>query len=113
LQAGKSSEHIIGATVTVSEGMSKLLKRALGQLSIRSKRGFLLEDSYFCVSMSSSIDSLMQAQSGALQSQIDMAVLKKQLNASKAQGEAALRLLESAAQLNRVNGKGTAFDALG
>jgi len=62
---------------------------------------------------SAAVDHLMQAQSQAVRSQIDMAVLKKQLDATKSQGQAVTALLEAAAQLSKAPGKGLGFDAVG
>jgi hypothetical protein len=54
----------------------------------------------------------MAAQSEAMSSQITFAVLKKQQDASKAQGEAAVQLLQSAAQAGKAIGKGNHFDRI-
>ncbi len=45
--------------------------------------------------------------------EIGMAVAKKGLDAQKAQGEAAVQLLEAAAQLSKAVGLGQDFDAVG
>jgi hypothetical protein len=60
---------------------------------------------------SSACDSLTQAQQGALRFQIDVAVQKKQLDAAKQQGAAAIELLQAAVQLSKAADKGEAFDA--
>lgn len=57
-------------------------------------------------------DSLMQAQQGALHSQISVALQKKQLDALKQQGAALVELLEAAAALSKAVGKGDQFDAI-
>ncbi|MDP1564377.1 MAG: hypothetical protein Q8M16_23605 [Pirellulaceae bacterium] len=55
--------------------------------------------------------SVIAAQSEALTHQINFAVLRKQQEASKAQGAAAVQLLQSAASLGKAVGKGQHFDA--
>lgn len=52
-------------------------------------------------------------QQAAYQSQIQIALQAKQLDTVRAQGDAAVRLLEAAAQLSKAVGKGQNFDALG
>jgi hypothetical protein len=64
------------------------------------------------MSSCSACSSVMAAQSEAMSSQITFAVLKKQQDASKAQGEAAVQLLQSAAQAGKAIGKGNHFDAI-
>lgn len=58
------------------------------------------------------IASVSAAQQGALQSQISAAVAKKQLNAIELQGQAAVELLQSAAQLSKAAGRGGSFDGV-
>ena len=59
----------------------------------------------------SAADSVTQAQQGALRFQIDVALQKKQLDAAKQQGAAAVALLEAAVELSKAVGKGAGFDA--
>jgi hypothetical protein len=57
--------------------------------------------------------SVAAAQSSALQSQIGYAILGKQLTASKQQGEAVVKLLESAAKLSKSHSSGKQLDLVG
>lgn len=63
-------------------------------------------------SIASYATALSQAQLGQ---QVSTAVLKKSLDATKQQGQAAIALLEAAAQVARPSepGKGVALDAIG
>lgn len=54
-----------------------------------------------------------QIQQSQLGFEIGMAVAKKGLDAQKAQGEAAVQLIEAAAQLGKAPGLGQNFDAVG
>lgn len=64
------------------------------------------------MSSCSACSHVMAAQSEALSHQINIAVLKKAQDASKAQGEAAVQLLQAAASAGKAIGKGSHFDAL-
>lgn len=64
------------------------------------------------MSSCSACSSVMAAQSEALTHQINFAVLRKQQEASKAQGDAAVQLLQSAANVGKAIGKGQQFDAM-
>lgn len=57
------------------------------------------------------IQSVVDAKQAALHQQIGIAVAAKQLDATKASGDAAVALLDAAAQLSKAIGKGGAFDA--
>jgi hypothetical protein len=59
------------------------------------------------------IQSFMSAQQSAVSQQVQTAVVKKSLDASKAQGEAVVALLQDAVQLSKSLGKGQGFDAVG
>lgn len=59
------------------------------------------------------ITSVIAAKQAALRTQVDFAVARKQLDATAAQGQAAVALLDSAAQLSKAVGLGTNFDAQG
>ena len=61
----------------------------------------------------SAASSVSSAQSGALAQQIDIAVLKKQQDATKAMGAAVFQLLQTAANLSKAAGKGDGFVAVG
>ena len=56
--------------------------------------------------------NLLAAQQASLSSKISYAVAAKQLDAQQLQGQAALELLETAAQLATEVGKGSQIDAL-
>ena len=58
-----------------------------------------------------SAGSVTQAQQGAMRFQVEVAVQKKQLDAAKQQGAAAVALLEAAVELSKAVGKGAGFDA--
>lgn len=62
-------------------------------------------------SIDPAIQSLLNAQQGALQNQIGFAVAAKQMDAAKQQGDAMNALLEKAAQLSKAIGAGENFDA--
>lgn len=64
------------------------------------------------MSSCSACSSVMAAQSEALTHQINFAVLRKQQEASKAQGDAAVQLLQSAANVGKAIGNGQHFDAI-
>jgi hypothetical protein len=57
------------------------------------------------------IGSVFQAKSDQLKMQIGIAVLAKGLEATKAEGEAAVELLQAATDIARQLGKGLQFDA--
>ena len=59
------------------------------------------------------VQSFMSAQQSAVSQQVQTAVVKKSLDASKAQGEAVVALLQDAVQLSKAVGKGESFDAEG
>ena len=63
-------------------------------------------------SVSSSSD-VVAAQQGQLNQQIQVAMLRKQNDATKLQGDAVVQLLESAAKLGKALGKGESFDVQG
>lgn len=56
------------------------------------------------------LQSVLSAQNSAVQTQIDVAVAKKQLSAVKQQGEAVVELLQAAAAIGKAVGRGTNFD---
>lgn len=56
------------------------------------------------------LQSVLSAQNSAVQTQIDVAVAKKQLSAVKQQGEAVVELLQAAATIGKAVGRGTNFD---
>ena len=60
--------------------------------------------------MCDAAQSVSSAQSSALQTQIDYAVAKKQLTVAKQQGQAAIELLQAAANVGKAAGKGISFD---
>ncbi len=59
------------------------------------------------------VSSVSNAQQSSVQTQIDVAILKKQQDATKAAGDCAVQLLQSAASLSKSNGTGGYFDAVG
>ncbi len=63
-------------------------------------------------SIDGAINSLIGAQQYAVRSEINMAVMAKQMDAQELQGQAAVALIEAAAQLSKDIGKGTQFDSL-
>lgn len=62
-------------------------------------------------SIDSAINSLIGAQQFSVRSEINMAVMAKQMDAQELQGQAAVELIEVAAQLSKAIGKGTQFDS--
>ncbi|NOY40225.1 MAG: hypothetical protein GXP26_00105 [Planctomycetes bacterium] len=64
-------------------------------------------------SVNNAISAVMQAQSSAVRQQIGYALLAKSQTATKQQGQAALELLNAAAQLNKSPGKGQKLDLVG
>ena len=60
-----------------------------------------------CTSCASQV---VQAQQSALQSQIQMAVVAKQLNSQRQQGASIIALLDAAIQLSKEAGKGEGLD---
>ena len=60
-----------------------------------------------------SVQAATQIKQSQLGFEVGMAVAKKGLDAQKAQGEAAVQLLEAAAQLSKAPGLGQRFDAVG
>ncbi len=60
-----------------------------------------------------SVQAATQIKQAQLGFEVSMAVAKKGLDAQKAQGEAAVQLLEAAAQLSKAIGLGENFDAVG
>ena len=63
--------------------------------------------------INSAIENVIQAKSAAVDQQIQFALAAKALQATKAQGDAAVRLLESASLISqsKAHGKGVHFDA--
>lgn len=57
------------------------------------------------------IQSVLAAQQGALQAQIQMALASKQLSAAKQQGQAIVQLISAAANVGKAIGSGASFDA--
>ncbi len=64
-------------------------------------------------SVDGAIQSVISAKQASVSNQIGYAVASKQLDATKQQGQAAIALLETAAQLSKAVGKGGQFDAQG
>ena len=64
-------------------------------------------------SIDTSVSSVAAAEDAALRSSIAIAIMAKQLDAARAQGDAAVQLLQSAANLSKAAGKGERFDAQG
>lgn len=64
------------------------------------------------MSCSSCTSSVSQAQQESVRFQIDIAVAKKSLDATKSQGEAIVQLLEAAAAIGNSEGKGVGLDAM-
>jgi hypothetical protein len=64
-------------------------------------------------SVESAIGSVLVAKESVVKSQIALAVQAKALDAFKQQGQAAVQLVEQAAQLSKAIGSGTSFDAVG
>ncbi len=60
----------------------------------------------------SSIDSSSSIQQSSLRAEISFAVAAKQLDVQKQQGQAAVQLLESAAQVAKEAGKGLHINSL-
>ena len=63
--------------------------------------------------MNDAVNSVMQARQVALDTQIQMAVARKALDAQEATGEALVGLLDAAVTLGREAGLGERFDAVG
>ncbi len=61
--------------------------------------------------INSALSSVLAAREAAISTQIGVAVAAKQLEASKIQGQAAVELLDAAAQLSKALGRGGLFDA--
>jgi hypothetical protein len=57
------------------------------------------------------IQNVLGAQQAAQQTQVEMAIAKKQLSAMKQQGQAAVELIEAAANLSKSINSGAQFDA--
>ena len=64
------------------------------------------------MSCSSCTSSVSQAQQESVRFQIDIALAKKSLDATKSQGEAVVQLLEAAAAVGSSEGKGAELDAV-
>ena len=62
-------------------------------------------------SVDSAISSVVAAKQAALSSQISTAIVSKQLQATKQQGDAAVQLINDAASIGKEAGKGNGFDA--
>jgi hypothetical protein len=62
-------------------------------------------------SIDCAVSSTLAVQQMAVRSEIGVAIAAKQLDAQKLQGDAAVALLESAAQLGKAAGKGIQVDA--
>jgi hypothetical protein len=78
-------------------------KRSLNFL--RREGGAVLMD------ISSSISSVLQAQQNQAYAEVGIAVLSKSLDATKVEGEAAVSLIQAAADIAKQLGKGLRFDA--
>ncbi len=61
--------------------------------------------------MCDAINSVVQAKQDQVYSQINVAVMRKGLDAVKLQGEASVRLIQAAADIAQQLGKGLQFDA--
>ena len=61
--------------------------------------------------MNDAISSVVQAKQSQVYAQIGVAVLGKQLDAVKMQGQAMVELLQAATEINQQLGKGLQFDA--
>jgi hypothetical protein len=64
-------------------------------------------------SVNSAISAVMQAKNTAVQQQIGYALLAKSQAATKQQGQAALELLNAAAQMSKSPDKGQRLDVVG
>jgi len=64
-------------------------------------------------SIDSALSQLLASKESAVQSQIGFALAAKSLQASKDQGQAAVALLDAAAQIGKAVGRGENFDAVG
>ena len=64
-------------------------------------------------SVNSAINAVMHAKNAAVQQQIGYALLAKSQTATKQQGQAALELLNAAAQLGKSPDKGQRLDVVG
>lgn len=62
------------------------------------------------MSVDSAIESVLAAQSAATRTRIDFALLARSQDAAKAQGEAAMQLLQGAASIGKALGKGGTLD---
>ncbi|MHB8970513.1 MAG: hypothetical protein ACYC3X_10480 [Pirellulaceae bacterium] len=60
----------------------------------------------------SAVNSVLAARQGALRTEINIAVAAKQLDAQQMQGEAVVKLIDTAAQLIKEAGKGANVDSL-
>jgi hypothetical protein len=63
--------------------------------------------------INTAINAVMHAKNSAVQQQIGYALLAKSQNATKQQGQAALELLNAAAQLSKSPDKGQQLDVVG
>ena len=63
-------------------------------------------------SINGALNALLRAQSSAVNQQITFAVAAKSLEATRQYGEAAVELLDAAAQLSKAPGRGKHFDAV-
>jgi hypothetical protein len=61
--------------------------------------------------MNDAISSVVQAKQDQVYSQINVAVMRKGLDAVKLQGEASVQLIQAAADIAQALGKGLQFDA--
>ncbi len=64
-------------------------------------------------SVDSALSGYLAAKDAAVQSQIGFAIAAKRLDAAQQQGDAAVELLQAAAQLSKSLDRGATFDALG
>lgn len=64
------------------------------------------------ISTNAAINSVISAQQASTQSKVAYTVAGKALDAHRAQGDAAVALIESAGQIGKANGKGQHFDAV-
>lgn len=63
-------------------------------------------------SIDTALSNVVAAKQAAIQTQIGVALAAKSLDASRLQGEAAVQLIDAAAQLSKALGRGANFDAV-
>jgi len=64
-------------------------------------------------SIESALGSVAAAKQASIQTQIGVAVVAKSLDAARLQGDAAVKLIDAAAQLSKALGRGQRFDSQG